>query len=69
MRLFTHYAPSMIAKHITRLFKGNIYINDIGKFEFDNGKLILPSCADTRHYQAVNEINQEVKKLRCPVSN
>lgn len=42
MRLFKRYTPSMIAKHISRLFKGRIYIYGVGRFEFDNGKLILP---------------------------
>ncbi|MGF1722115.1 DUF1107 domain-containing protein [Vibrio kyushuensis] len=65
MRLFKRYTPSMIAKHISRLFKGKIYIYGVGKFEFDNGKLILPERADNRHFQAVKEVNGEVKKLRC----
>ncbi|MGF1697740.1 DUF1107 domain-containing protein [Vibrio lamellibrachiae] len=65
MRLFKRYTPSMIAKHISRLFKGKIYIYGVGKFEFDNGKLILPDRADNRHFQAVKEVNNEVKKLRC----
>ncbi|MCK6264748.1 DUF1107 domain-containing protein [Vibrio sp. ZSDE26] len=65
MRLFKRYTPSMIAKHISRLFKGRIYIYGVGKFEFDNGKLILPARADNRHFQAVKEVNSEVKKLRC----
>ncbi|WGW00761.1 DUF1107 domain-containing protein [Vibrio sp. YMD68] len=65
MRLFKRYTPSMIAKHISRLFKGKIYIYGVGKFEFDNGKLILPERADNRHFQAVKEVNGEIKKLRC----
>ncbi|MGC9402548.1 DUF1107 domain-containing protein [Vibrio genomosp. F10] len=65
MRLFKRYTPSMIAKHISRLFKGKIYIYGVGKFEFDNGKLILPERADSRHFQAVKEVNGEIKKLRC----
>ena len=65
MRLFKRYTPSMIAKHISRLFKGRIYISGIGKFEFDNGKLIVPDKAEARHFQTVKEVNQEVMKLRC----
>ncbi|RTZ15933.1 DUF1107 domain-containing protein [Vibrio aquaticus] len=65
MRLFKRYTPGMIAKHISRLFKGRIYIYGVGKFEFDNGKLILPERADTRHFKAVKEINREVMRLRC----
>jgi len=57
--------PGMIAKHVSRLFKGRIYIYGIGPFEFDNGKLILPDRAEVRHFQTVKEVNQEIKKLRC----
>lgn len=64
MRLFKRYAPSMIAKHISRLFKGRIYIYGVGKFEFDNGKLILPNQAEMRHFKTVKEVNVEVKRLR-----
>ncbi|MGL6262016.1 DUF1107 domain-containing protein [Vibrio sp. WXL103] len=64
MRLFKRYLPGLIAKHVTRLFKGRIYINGIGKFEFDQGKLVLPEKADQRHFRAVNEVNSEVMKLR-----
>lgn len=65
MRMFKRYTPSMIAKHISRLFKGRIYIYGIGKFEFDNGKLILPDQAEKRHFKTVNEVNQEIMRLRC----
>lgn len=64
MRLFQHYTPNMIAKHISRLFKGRIYIKGIGRFEFDQGKLILPEQAEPRHFKTVKEINLEVMKLR-----
>jgi len=65
MRLFKRYTPGMIAKHVSRLFKGRIYIYGVGKFEFDNGKLILPEKADKKHYQTVKEVNQEIMRLRC----
>ncbi|MGF1772062.1 DUF1107 domain-containing protein [Vibrio maritimus] len=65
MRLFKRYTPSMIAKHISRLFKGKIYVYGLGGFEFDNGKLIIPERAEQRHFKAVKEINQEVMRLRC----
>lgn len=65
MRRFKLYTPSMIAKHVTRLFKGSIYIYGIGQFDFDHGKLLLPAVADARHYQTVKEVNREISKLRC----
>lgn len=65
MRLFKRYTPGMIAKHVSRLFKGRIYIYGVGKFEFDNGKLILPDRAEQRHFQTVKEVNLEIRRLRC----
>ena len=64
MRLFKRYTPSMIAKHISRLFKGRIYIHGVGRFDFDQGKLKLPEKAEARHFRAVKEINLEIMKLR-----
>lgn len=65
MRLFNKYVPGQIAKHVSRFFKGRIYINGVGKFEFDNAKLLIPSQPEDKHYQAVKEINQEVSRIRC----
>ena len=65
MRLFKRYTPGMIAKHVSRLFKGRIYICGVGKFEFDNGKLVLPERAEKRHFKTVKEVNQEIMRLRC----
>ncbi len=65
MRLFKRYIPGMIAKHISRLFKGRIYIHGIGRFEFDQGKLIMPKHPQERHFRTVKEINQEIMRLRC----
>lgn len=59
MRLFKRYTPSMIAKHISRLFKGRIYIYGVGRFEFDNGKLILPEKAEQRHFRAVKRLTKK----------
>lgn len=65
MRQFKRYVPSMIAKHVTRFFKGSIYIYGIGYFEFNYGKLQLPAHAQPLHYETVREINKEISKLRC----
>lgn len=54
----------MIAKHISRLFKGRIYINGRGSYEFDHGKLIIPEQAQRKHFVTVKEINQEIRKLK-----
>ncbi len=68
MRFFKRYTPGMIAKHVTRLFKGSIYIYGIGKFDFDYGKLLIPDIAEAHHYQTVKEVNSEINKLRCTIA-
>ncbi len=65
MRRFKRYIPELIAKHTMRLFSGQVYIYGIGQFEFNEGKLVLPKQAEHQHYRTVNEVNQEVMKLRC----
>lgn len=64
MRFFKHYAPSMIAKHISRLFNGRIHIHGIGEFRFEEGRLIVPTQAERKHYRMIKEINVEVNRLR-----
>ncbi|AZL85659.1 DUF1107 domain-containing protein [Aliivibrio salmonicida] len=64
MRFFKHYAPSMIAKHISRLFNGRIHIHGIGEFRFEEGRLIVPTQAERVHYRMIKEINVEVNRLR-----
>ncbi|MBM7037912.1 DUF1107 domain-containing protein [Vibrio ulleungensis] len=64
MRKFKRYLPGLIAKHVMRLFKGSIYIYGIGRFEFDEGKLILPKQAKQLDFKTVKEVNEEVKRLR-----
>ncbi len=64
MRFFKHYAPSMIAKHISRLFNGKIHIHGIGEFKFQEGRLIIPTEAERAHYRMIKEINVEITKLK-----
>ena len=65
MKLLKRNKLCMLVKTVSRLFKGRIYIYGVGKFEFDNGKLVLPDRAERRHFQTVKEINSEIMKLRC----
>ncbi|ACH66148.1 DUF1107 family protein [Aliivibrio fischeri] len=64
MRFFKHYAPSMIAKHISRLFNGKIHIHGIGEFRFKDGRLVAPTEAERKHYKMVKEINSEITRLK-----
>ncbi len=64
MRMFKRYFPILIAKHISRLFNGNIYIQGRGGFKFDHGLLVAPVNSGQMQYQTVREINNEIKKLK-----
>ncbi|CAH0532623.1 hypothetical protein VST7929_00463 [Vibrio stylophorae] len=64
MREFQRYLPKLIAKHVTRLFAGDIYIQGLGQFHFAKGKLEVPQQAELDHYRAVKEINGEIKRLK-----
>lgn len=38
MRIFQRYNPLKVAKYVKTLFRGRLYIKDVGAFEFDEGK-------------------------------
>lgn len=64
MRIFNRYLPALIAKHVYRLFKGQLYIEGRGNFEFQQGMLKAHLDADFDHYRTVKEINNEIRRLR-----
>lgn len=68
MKIFQRYNPLLIAKYVKILFKGRLYINNVGAFEFDGGKLLLPKRRDKRHLHAMSEINREVLRLQADVA-
>ena len=64
MRMFKRYLPKLIAKHVSRIFKGRIYIDGRGGYHFEEGILLVPLKAQQHHYDTVNEVNLEVIRLR-----
>ncbi|OAN12567.1 hypothetical protein A3K86_17500 [Photobacterium jeanii] len=64
MRMFKRYMPKLVAKHVSRLFSGRVYIDGRGGYEFDKGLLLVPINAQQRHYQTVKEVNQEIRRIR-----
>lgn len=50
MRLFKCYILGMIVKYVSCFFKGRIYIYGVGKFEFNNGKLVLLECVEKCYF-------------------
>ena len=42
MKIFQRYNPLQVAKYVKILFRGRLYIKDVGAFEFDKGKILHP---------------------------
>ncbi len=64
MRIFKKYLPLMIAKYVKTFFKGRLYINGRGGYQFEHGRLLLPSEADRMHQLTVQEINSTIAQIR-----
>ncbi|OOE76484.1 hypothetical protein BZG72_08030 [Salinivibrio sp. PR6] len=63
MRVFNRYSPKLVAKHVTRLFSGRLYIAGRGRFDFNNGWLSAPDHATICHYQTVKEVNGLIRDV------
>jgi len=63
MRVFKHYHPKMIAKHVKAFFKGRLYIDGRGGYVFNRGRLVMPVQADATHRQTVQEINRVIARF------
>ncbi|MBP8174224.1 MAG: DUF1107 domain-containing protein [Aeromonadaceae bacterium] len=63
MRIFKKYLPVMIAKYVKTFFKGRIYIQGRGGFEFENGHLLVSKMSDRVHQCTVREINTTISQL------
>ncbi|MCD3066197.1 DUF1107 family protein [Salmonella enterica subsp. enterica serovar Enteritidis] len=46
MKIFQRYNPLQVAKYVKILFRGRLYIKDVGAFEFDKGKILIPKVRD-----------------------
>lgn len=64
MKIFQRYNPLQIAKYVKILFRGRLYIKDVGAFEFDKGKILLPRIKDKQHYSVMSEVNRQVLRLQ-----
>lgn len=47
MKIFQRYNPLLVAKYVKTLFRGRLYIKDVGAFEFDMGKVLPESARQT----------------------
>ncbi len=64
MKIYKKYNPLQIARYVKTLFKGQIYIYDIGEFEFDQGRILKPINGDIQHLNIMSEINRQVSELQ-----
>ncbi|BFO07852.1 Protein of uncharacterised function (DUF1107) [Serratia rubidaea] len=64
MRIFQRYNPLKIAKYVKTLFRGRLYIKDVGAFEFDKGRILVPKVRDKRHLSVMSEVNRQVLLLQ-----
>ncbi|MFV5934844.1 DUF1107 domain-containing protein [Proteus mirabilis] len=65
MKIFNRYNPEKIALYVKTLFRGRFYINGMGAFEFDYGKILLPKIKDKLHFNVMSEVNQQVVLLKA----
>lgn len=63
LREFTTYRPHQVARFVKTLFKGQFIITGVGKFKFDNGKVLLPDVKDSQKLMTYKEINQAIAAL------
>ncbi len=63
LRTFRQYHPRQIALYVKAFFRGQLYIADIGAFNFDGGRLLLPSIDNKRALRVMREVNKEIKAM------
>ena len=68
MKIFARYNPAQIARYVKTLFRGRLYIQGMGAFEFDYGKILPPKIRDKRHLSAMREINQQVSLVQMQLA-
>ncbi|QYJ86424.1 DUF1107 domain-containing protein [Shewanella mesophila] len=61
MRVFPVYAPKLIVKHARIFVSGVIWVKDLGRLEFDNGRFLLPRQSLPQVKQAITELNQLIQ--------
>ncbi|PJG86509.1 DUF1107 family protein [Conservatibacter flavescens] len=64
MKIFQRYNPLKIARYVQMCFVGSFYINGIGFFEFQNGKIVCPKVKDLQRLGVMSEINRQIVKLQ-----
>ncbi|WP_300004868.1 DUF1107 domain-containing protein [uncultured Cedecea sp.] len=65
MKIFQRYNPLQVAKYVKILFRGRLYIKDVGAFEFDKGKILIPRIKDKLHLSVMSEVNRQVTLMQA----
>lgn len=68
MKIFQRYNPFQVAKYVKTLFRGRLYIKDVGAFEFDKGKILIPKVRDIQHLSVMSEVNRQVLRLQTDMA-
>ena len=68
MKIFQRYNPLQVAKYVKILFRGRLYIKDVGAFEFDKGKILIPKVKDKLHLSVMSEVNRQVMRLQTEMA-
>jgi len=68
MKIFQRYIPFQVAKYVKTLFRGRLYIKDVGAFEFDKGKILIPKIRDKQHLSVMSEVNRQVLRLQTEMA-
>ncbi|MFD2176467.1 DUF1107 domain-containing protein [Veronia pacifica] len=63
LRIFRQYRPLQVARHVKSFFRGRIYIQGVGAFEYDKGRLLPPVRKDKRSLAVMNEVNNQIKAM------
>lgn len=61
MRNFKKFNPVRIAKYVKIFFQGSLYVTGIGRLEFSQGMLIMPTDAGIDVRVCVSKVNKEIK--------
>ncbi|NRD75629.1 DUF1107 domain-containing protein [Shewanella sp. VB17] len=61
MRFFPLYSPKLIVKHARIFLSGVIWVKDLGRLEFNNGRFLLPRKSLPEVKEAVIELNDLIE--------
>ncbi|MEC6816924.1 DUF1107 domain-containing protein [Photobacterium toruni] len=68
LRIFQVYRPIQVAKYVKNFFRGRLFINGIGGFEFEHGRLLPPKSTDIKVLNVLSEVNKEIKVLSTKIA-